>query len=65
MADDIETWKAYGEWYPTARLRWTENGQLQQTWRRDYERRWGGGVVMGGNGFEEEWRDVPTTNGER
>lgn len=56
---EIETWKNYGSWHPTASLRWDEHGNLEQIWRRKFELAYGGGVVMGGNGFEEEWRVVP------
>ena len=63
---EIETWKDYGNWFPTAYLRWGESGKLEQTWRRMYETRHAGGIVMGGHGMEEEWRDIPTvTNGDR
>jgi hypothetical protein len=55
----LETWKHYGEWQPTARLRWGTNGRLEQVWERHYEERWDGGTVMGGRGVEEEWRQVP------
>lgn len=58
MPTEMKTWKAYGDWYPTASLRWV-NGKLEQVWRRNFEERYAGGVVMGGNGFEKEWRDVP------
>jgi hypothetical protein len=57
---EVDTWKAYGEWYPTAILRWGHHGKLEQVWRRNFELRHPSGVVMGGNGFEDEWRDVPT-----
>jgi len=62
---DPETWKAFGDWYPTAHMRWGQSGKLEQVWRRNFERRWGGGVVMGGNGFEEEWREVPYANEQK
>lgn len=55
-------WKSYGDWYPTARLRWGESGKLEQVWRRNFETRHPGGVVMSGNGHEEEWRDVPSVD---
>jgi hypothetical protein len=58
---DIETWKSYGPWYPTAQLRWRA-GQLEQVWRRNFETRHPGGVVMNGDGFDEEWRDVPNAD---
>ncbi len=58
-----EFWKAYGEWYPTAALRWGQNGKLEQVWRRNFEERHPGGVVMGSGGFEKEWRDVPQSHG--
>lgn len=61
MADN--TWKEYERWYPTAQLRWRD-GRLEQVWRRNYELRHPGGVVMGGNGYEEEWRDVPSADGQ-
>ena len=56
-----ETWKHFGEWYPTANLRWND-GKLEQIWKRNYEERHPGGVVMGGGGFEKEWREVPTVS---
>jgi len=46
-------------------MRWGQSGKLEQVWRRNFERRWGGGVVMGGNGFEEEWREVPYANEQK
>lgn len=64
VCDDPETWKSYSRWYPTAHMRW-RRGRLEQVWMRDYETRWGGGVVMGGNGREEEWREVPTDDEQR
>lgn len=56
---EIKIWKDYGEWYPTAQMRWGQRGNLEQVWRRNFEEHHPGGTVMGGNGFEEEWRDVP------
>lgn len=56
---ELETWKRYGDWYPTAHLRWDKSGQLEQMWRRNFEEAYAGGVVMGGGGSEKEWRIVP------
>ena len=56
---EIETWKAYGEWFPTAHLRLDRNDRIEQKWRRNFELCHPGGVVMGGNGHEEEWRYLP------
>ena len=52
-----ETWKNYGPWHPTAELRW-RSGKLEQVWRRNYEEAYCGGIVMGDNGAETEWRVV-------
>lgn len=54
----MDTWKNYGPWFPTAELRWALNGELEQVWRRNFELAYAGGIVMGGNGFETEWRSV-------
>lgn len=54
-----ETWKHYGEWCPTASLRWSKHGKLEQIWKRVFEECYKGGVVLGGGGFEKEWREVP------
>lgn len=57
----METWKDYGSWFPTSYLRWN-NGKLEQVWRRFYEDRHDGGIVMGGGGHEDEWREVPSVD---
>ncbi len=50
-----------GDWNPTNSLRWSKDGKLQQQWFRTVvEYRSYGGIQRRCEGYQREWRDVPT-----